>query len=244
MPDPVTMGLIGATVAGGIYSNWSSARQASKQRKFQERMSSTAHQRQVKDLKLAGLNPILSAGGSGASSPGGAMGKVENPLKDAPTSAIALKQLEQNAPVAAGAAESSVQQAKKTAADTDAVKIANTQAVLANPKILEALQGDINLKSTTSALQAKQNKKVDAEIKILTEELQQMKFKGTLFEWGNELTPKAKIKLNKLESLINRNKDNQAFNFSEGIMGLPKLQKRKLNWKQYKKKHYIKPGKY
>jgi hypothetical protein len=47
------------------------AQQAFLNRQWQESMSNTAHQRQVKDLKKAGLNPILSAG-AGASSPSGA----------------------------------------------------------------------------------------------------------------------------------------------------------------------------
>ncbi|ALS03678.1 VP2 [Gokushovirus WZ-2015a] len=105
--DDLILGMGMSALGSGISSffNWNSqqstneenARQAELNRQFQERMSNTAYQRGMADMRAAGLNPILAYQRGGASQPGGAQAfmtapRIEgNPIGEAINTGLALR---------------------------------------------------------------------------------------------------------------------------------------------------------
>lgn len=76
---PAAFGGMIASAIGGRKARAQQWKMQGRQHDFQQRMSSTAHQRATVDLENAGLNRILSVSQGGASSPAGGQGaKFEN----------------------------------------------------------------------------------------------------------------------------------------------------------------------
>jgi len=132
---------------GQAQTNAANAQMAREQMQFQERMSSTAVQRQVEDYKKAGLNPALAYNAGGSSTPGGAMATQQNALASFKGSAQGAAQTYSQL----ASTKASIEQQH---AQTEQTKAQTTQLLLESQARLQELQARSALIGTNAKFAA------------------------------------------------------------------------------------------
>lgn len=144
----------GVSLLGGWSANQTTAASADRQMRFQERMSNTAHQREIADLRAAGLNPILSAKYGGSSTPNGAMFNAMDIGTPSVNSALAHKR--------------NVAEVEKMAADVGLTK----EQTQTQPEIRELTRQQSEMAAASAKAQAALEKQYNEQTKRIRQEIQ------------------------------------------------------------------------
>lgn len=179
--DPPMWAIFGAiaSFAGSALSSIMGSKSASDQMDFQERMSNTSYQRQMADMKKAGLNPILAGSMGGASTPQGTSFTPENALGEFVTTArqtdLAKAEIDQmkastdaqktladlqeaNTALSRHQAVTSAEQAKREAAQTRLLDTQNLKATFdaaASAEYVNTAKAEARLKQLEAERSAK-----------------------------------------------------------------------------------------
>lgn len=214
MPEGAAAGIAaGESLITSAFNAW----QSHENRKFQRDMASTAHQREVKDLRKAGLNPILSAKHGGAATPPGSAANAANSnVAQAYNSARATEQQgtlipEQRTLLRAQADDTNSARALKDAQAADvnntqlsriSETIARTYAALQSGNLsteqrnkiiqeirnLEAQRRLLNVQTNSAAAELERKKLLSKPFEAVNRELESIPRKGGA---GNYLKEKA-----------------------------------------------------
>lgn len=157
----------GALIAGTLIKGQSDRQAASRQMDFQQYNSDTAYQRSVKDMRAAGINPMMASQLGGASTPTGAAETYDN-MGSAVGSAIAAERT-----------RAEIAQIEST------TKTQESQTAL-NEALKKKVAEETQLTSHTAGIAAANEFKAKAELPRVKQELAVDSSKAG--EWMNYLT--------------------------------------------------------